>query len=295
MAMGGLRLGRGALSAALGLAIGAMTVVPALAASSTVVVHPGDMKGWAFFSEAPISSGALVNGPATPPLGTGSANLTVDSTGRHNIGTLQFAGTRLDQITQLQYSTFRSAGSGPTAVALQFDVDSNLNDANEAYQGRLVFEPYLTPGNVVQSGTWQIWSPLDGMWWGSGSGPTRPISEACPQGDPCTWDEILAQFPHAGVHRTVTGNPATGVLLFRAGGPWDGGFVGNVDAFTIGVNGDTTTFDFEATAPVPSAKDDCKDGGWQTFKKTDGSSMFKNQGDCVSFVATGGKNKPNGR
>jgi hypothetical protein len=27
-------------------------------------------------------------------------------------------------------------------------------------------------------------------------------------------------------------------------------------------------------------------GGWQTF------GIFKNQGDCVSFVATGGKNGP---
>jgi hypothetical protein len=29
-------------------------------------------------------------------------------------------------------------------------------------------------------------------------------------------------------------------------------------------------------------------GGWQTFGR------FKNQGDCVSLVATGGKNPPSG-
>jgi hypothetical protein len=34
----------------------------------------------------------------------------------------------------------------------------------------------------------------------------------------------------------------------------------------------------------PTDKDQCKQGGWQTF------GIFKNQGDCVSFVATGGKN-----
>jgi len=33
-------------------------------------------------------------------------------------------------------------------------------------------------------------------------------------------------------------------------------------------------------------KDSCKNGGWQRF------GWFKNQGDCVSFVATGGKNPP---
>lgn len=39
---------------------------------------------------------------------------------------------------------------------------------------------------------------------------------------------------------------------------------------------------------VPTSKDQCKDGGWQTY------GIFKNQGDCVSFVATGGKNPPSG-
>jgi hypothetical protein len=40
------------------------------------------------------------------------------------------------------------------------------------------------------------------------------------------------------------------------------------------------------TSPVPTSKDQCKNGGWRTFPG------FKNQGDCVSFVATGGKNPP---
>jgi hypothetical protein len=37
---------------------------------------------------------------------------------------------------------------------------------------------------------------------------------------------------------------------------------------------------------LPTTTDQCRDGGWQTFK------VFKNQGDCVSFVATKGKNPP---
>ncbi len=36
-------------------------------------------------------------------------------------------------------------------------------------------------------------------------------------------------------------------------------------------------------------KDDCKDGGWESMIDTAGNS-FKNQGDCVSFFATKGKN-----
>jgi hypothetical protein len=33
----------------------------------------------------------------------------------------------------------------------------------------------------------------------------------------------------------------------------------------------------------------CKHGGWKSF-----GTRFKNQGDCVSFFATGGKNPPSG-
>ena len=40
---------------------------------------------------------------------------------------------------------------------------------------------------------------------------------------------------------------------------------------------------------APASKDDCRNGGWRDF------GTFKNQGDCVSHVATGGKNKPNGK
>lgn len=39
-------------------------------------------------------------------------------------------------------------------------------------------------------------------------------------------------------------------------------------------------------------KDDCKKGGWQTYEDNSGAQLFKNQGDCVSFVETGGLNEP---
>jgi hypothetical protein len=40
---------------------------------------------------------------------------------------------------------------------------------------------------------------------------------------------------------------------------------------------------------TPASKDACKNDGWKTLTDSNGNS-FKNQGDCVSFVATGGKN-----
>lgn len=44
---------------------------------------------------------------------------------------------------------------------------------------------------------------------------------------------------------------------------------------------------------LPTDKDECKKGGWETFVNVNtGVQIFKNQGDCVSFVATEGKNPP---
>jgi hypothetical protein len=38
--------------------------------------------------------------------------------------------------------------------------------------------------------------------------------------------------------------------------------------------------------PSPTSKDQCTNGGWRRY------GGFKNQGDCVSFVATGGRKQP---
>ncbi|MBX4198260.1 hypothetical protein KW782_02895 [Candidatus Parcubacteria bacterium] len=54
----------------------------------------------------------------------------------------------------------------------------------------------------------------------------------------------------------------------------------------------STLFTYEI--PVASSQNACKNGGWKTLADDKGNS-FKNQGDCVSFVATKGKNSGNGR
>ena len=42
-----------------------------------------------------------------------------------------------------------------------------------------------------------------------------------------------------------------------------------------------------STPAFPTTTEQCKKEGWRHF-----GLLFKNQGDCVSFVATGGKNEP---
>jgi hypothetical protein len=36
------------------------------------------------------------------------------------------------------------------------------------------------------------------------------------------------------------------------------------------------------------SKDQCKNGGWRDFKNSDGSLMFKNQGQCIKYFNHGG-------
>lgn len=219
--------------------------------STPVIVTNANLQGWFFFNEGANGSGQFELGPATPPLGSGSANLIVDSTGRHSFGTQAYAGTRLDQITELRYSTYKNTNPDQAVdIGLQFDIDYDVTDANTAFQGRLVFEPYQT-GTTPQQNVWQTWHALAGKWWASRTNATGS-NGACPQSAPCTWPQVLAAFPNAGIHANY-GIP--GVLLFRAGGPWANGYDGNVDAFTIGVNTTFTTFNFEPDSDLDGITD----------------------------------------
>lgn len=40
---------------------------------------------------------------------------------------------------------------------------------------------------------------------------------------------------------------------------------------------------------LPTTIDECKHDGWRNY-----GDVFKNQGDCVSFVVTDGRNAPDG-
>lgn len=209
-------------------------------ASPTVTAsNPVAPSNWIFFNEGANGSGSYVTGPATPPIGFGSARLTVDDNGRHNLATLAYAGTRFDQLTQLSYSTYQNNNTNTAAaISLQFGVDYNLSDADTSFQGRLVYEPYMN--GTVQQGVWQTWSPLGGKFWST----RAPFNATCSQATPCTLAQVLATWPNAGIHADTAGG--LGILILRAGGPVTGGFDGNVDNLTIGVGSSATTWNFEA-------------------------------------------------
>jgi hypothetical protein len=79
-------------------------------------------------------------------------------------------------------------------------------------------------------------------------------------------------------------------FLIQADGGYDfGGFASQQPAtFTATVvwAGGTLVKSLYVNCAQPTSRDDCKNGHWRNFPG------FTNQGDCVSFVATKGKNPP---
>ncbi|HYC79789.1 MAG TPA: hypothetical protein VEC17_02075 [Candidatus Binatia bacterium] len=78
----------------------------------------------------------------------------------------------------------------------------------------------------------------------------------------------------------------TGIQLVADGG-WfflDGEQTVDIDNTLI----NTTLFTYEPSAQ--EGKELCKNGGWRLLVDDNGNG-FKNQGDCVSYFASGGKNK----
>jgi hypothetical protein len=257
--------------------VGSAAIAGSAAYGETFVVTPTQTYGWTFFQEGATAGGtAFVNGPGTPPMGTGSVQLTAPlPTAGPILFKTDYQGTRFADITKLEYSTYRTSPADPSALAisLQFTADSDLTDADMSFQGRLVFEPYLAPANVT-TGAWQTWDPMQGTWWGTGASiPTRPFAQLCPQSNPCTWQQVLVNWPDGGIHPTDPGS-----VIFKAGSGWTN-FDGNVDAFTIGISGVNDTYDFNLHS-TPTDKDQCKNGGYKNFNPPSGP--YKNQGQCVS-------------
>lgn len=216
-------------------------------AGTTVVVNSvgetATEDNWVFYNDEndTISSilGSFVSGPATPPAGAGSAELTVSGTQRRNLATFQFGGTVLSDITSMMFSTYQPSGQtdNERAMYLQFNVDFT---GSGLWQSRLAFVPSQN-GTVVQD-AWQTWNAADdsALWWWSGyagNGNKWPDNDT---DEYRTWAELKTAFPGIRMNTGILSH-----LSFRAGEPYADGFTGNIDKFVIGINGANTVFDFE--------------------------------------------------
>lgn len=189
--------------------------------------------------------GSFVIGPDTSPLGTGSAQISVSGTQRKSLATFQFAGTFLNTITTLNYSTYNSPdGNGGLVSSSGFllvNVDFNGSDT---WQNQLIFVP---PAAEVIQNSWQEWDALQGgnaLWTWSGLTANGGSLTQWPDGSSSTyrtWNDILTAFPDARI------SLSNGLLGIAVGSPNPDGYTENIDAFKFGIGSSFITFDFEPT------------------------------------------------
>lgn len=264
---------------------------PAFATSATgntVVVTEADITrqpedtpptdSWVLYFRS-TGSAAFRNGPGTPPEGQGSFEMiTPDVDAKFSLFNFDYHTTPIANFTALAYHTYQSSAAVPVQLpSLNLTIDRDGPGAADPVNGgfaTLVFEPvYNVAQGPIVPGTWQDWDAIAGgnaVWW-----LTRDNSVLGPRGTTFTWNAFKTVFPDATILGGIGPNQGSG----------SAGLTASVDAFLVGVNSNNTTFDFELFAAA-SSKDDCKDGGWRTFKRANGSS-FKNQGDCVSYTNNG--------
>src|SRR3954468_7192123 len=86
-------------------------------------------------------TGAFVDGPATPPLGSGSFQ-TVTPTGADKVYLFNYdhIGTKLTDVDAIGYSTYRTSGASPNQVPA-INLEGDYNAPAAAGFPTLVFEP----------------------------------------------------------------------------------------------------------------------------------------------------------
>jgi hypothetical protein len=235
---------------------------------------------WFFDSDTSNGTGEFRTGPATPPSGAGSfAMTTPTASDKSTLLTSDWLNHPLSELSAMDYWTYRDGSStSPPYVApsINIAIFTNASGPGTGF-ATLVFEPLYSYGNsAIHDNVWQQWDTLapsvtafPGGWW-----VTRQVGSICPIACYTTLAGIQAAAPNA----TII---ALGVNVGR--GP--ASFIGAVDALSLTMAGETTTYDFEF---LDETKGNCKNDGWQEFH----NPVFKNQGDCVSFFASANRHGP---
>ena len=182
-------------------------------------------------------------------------------------GALMFAGSSGAQ-TPTQDSATGAGGTG-SYTSFAFNVVSGPSGENPSGSSRLDLPAF---GLHTQS---------------------RAISCLSVSGNTATWvTELLPNsfgFTFGKLTAVDNGPAGSGVDTYAAAGYQTPQDCSSPETGALGtqplLTGDIVVVD---APPLPTSRDQCKNGGWQVY------GFFKNQGDCVSFVATGGKNPPAG-
>jgi hypothetical protein len=198
----------------------------------------------------------------------------------------------LGDISSISYWTKKGTthSVSPQDWSLVIYTKPYANDKSIAtwYGDRIGAEPYFSENLSDPANMWNQWA--------TGSANNQLLFYESTEGAPGAnfgtytdpnWSTFLNSTPLSGVS-TYSDHQVLSMSL-QTGSGWASGFTGQVDGFQITLSdGSVANVNFEPY-DVATDKDSCKNGGWAGLSDSAGHS-FKNQGDCVSYVATGGKN-----
>lgn len=261
--------------AATALATGALvsTAVGTALAATTVVNETSLGVTWFTADTRPGGSTAFVTSSGAPH-GAGALQLDTDATNEAKAQLMSPipAGTPVSAITTLGYWNKTVTGQpGIAAASYQLVVDLD-GPGNTTGFTTFVYEPYQSSGSAPAVGAWQYWDVDAGLFWSTRSYGSDFAAGA---GGPASYS--LAYIKEKAPNAVVLG---IGVNI----GTFNPGWTVLVD----GLEFNDATYDFD---PRVFSKDDCKSGGWAT---NFAAGKFINQGDCVSYFASGGRTHPAG-
>jgi hypothetical protein len=184
--------------------------------SGECAITPSSLDGWTIVAGGEVE---FVEGPETPPLGTGRVRISTIDVTRSTIANANYAGLEIADIESLGYSTYMVDGSTTDVVVPAIKLPVRFN--NDTEFSTLVFEPTYSLNSDVVADEWQTWDALDAdaRWWSSRALPNDICAFDCF----VPWTEILAAVPDAFI---------TGALLIETGSGTDDAD-GNVDALNI--------------------------------------------------------------
>ena len=253
---------------------------------------------------------------------------------------VNYAGVQLSNLTALSYYAYSAMNNGQQFPYLSLDVScAGCSGGSTPNSDRLFFEPpYQTPAtnanpNCPDEGaalmlTWQYWDALHGCWWDNNGElgyppcgfngypaciPQDPIN--CPTTTYCAGGgalrtapltDFIAKHPDAKIYNPATLDSPKGVgglrLLVGFGSPTDN-FDGNVDMVSVGVGGNSTSYDFEpptcreadangdfhgnhGDGDVKMDNDNCEETGQGGNGEGSDNVQSTNRGDGKDFQST---------
>ena len=240
-------------------------VTPAHASSATVI-RPSANGGWGILPNGDVAVttnnaiGSVVSGPGGQPGGLlpGSVEYHTNSApgGKPQLyAPAALTGVKFTDLTALTYLSYISAYANGGAwlthtVNVKIDLDGDLV-GTPTDRATMVFEPCYTvnfcTGPIQPLNTWATWDALapGAIWWSTASIPGTAFVVPFNSFAPLT--SLYTAYPNARImFLEIQAGQGSG------GPPWNN-FVGNLDGVTIGVQGVSTTYDFEPDLPSPKA------------------------------------------